>query len=54
MPPPNPHYTLLLINHETGDRLKIELVDLPLSSFRALIQKRTVLTATERRGYSVH
>jgi hypothetical protein len=25
MPPPDPHYTLLLINHETGKRLKIEL-----------------------------
>lgn len=29
MPPPNPHYTLSLINHETGQHLKIELVDLP-------------------------
>jgi hypothetical protein len=29
MPSPDPHYTLELINHETGDRLKIELIDLP-------------------------
>jgi hypothetical protein len=29
MPPQNRHYTLLLINHETAERLKIELVDLP-------------------------
>ena len=26
MPPPDPHYALLLINHETGEQLKIELV----------------------------
>lgn len=35
MPPPNPHYTLLLINHETGAPLKIELVDLPFPGARS-------------------
>ncbi len=33
MPPGDDvHYTLSLVNHETGQRLKIELVDLPLPS----------------------
>ena len=35
MPSPNPHYTLDLINHETGDRLKIELIDLPFPGARS-------------------
>jgi len=35
MPPPNPHYALSLINHETGERLKIEMVDLPLPGARS-------------------
>ena len=35
MPPPDPHYTLLLINHETGKQLKIELVDLPFPGARS-------------------
>jgi hypothetical protein len=35
MPPPNPHYTLSLINHETGERLKIELIDLPFPEARS-------------------
>ncbi len=30
MPPGDDvHYTLSLVNHETGQRLKIELIDLP-------------------------
>jgi hypothetical protein len=32
---PNAHYTLELINHETGDRLKIELIDLPFPGARS-------------------
>ena len=35
MPPSVPHYTLLLINHETGEQLKIELVDLPFPGARS-------------------
>jgi hypothetical protein len=35
MPPPNAHYTVLLINHETGQRLKIELIDLPFPGARS-------------------
>ncbi len=30
MPPvSDPHYTLSLVNHQTGQQLKIEMVDLP-------------------------
>jgi hypothetical protein len=30
MPPPDDvHYTLSLLNHQTGHRLKIEMIDLP-------------------------
>jgi hypothetical protein len=35
MSPPNTHYTVLLINHETGQRLKIELIDLPFPGARS-------------------
>jgi hypothetical protein len=35
MASPDPHYTLELINHETGDRLKIELIDLPFPGARS-------------------
>lgn len=35
MPPPDPHYTLLLINHETRERLKIEMVELPFPGARS-------------------
>jgi hypothetical protein len=35
MPCPDPHYTLLLINHETRARLKIELIDLPFPGARS-------------------
>ena len=35
MPCPDAHYTLELINHETGDRLKIELIDLPFPGARS-------------------
>jgi hypothetical protein len=34
-PPPNPHYTLEIRNHETGERLKIELIDLPFPGARS-------------------
>ena len=36
MSPIAPHYTLSLLNHQTGKQLKIELVDLPFParSFR--------------------
>ena len=29
MSPDPPHYTLSLVNHETGQRFKLELLDLP-------------------------
>jgi hypothetical protein len=32
---PDVHYTLGLFNHETGDRLKIELIDLPFPGTRS-------------------
>jgi len=32
---PFPHYSLLLTNHETGERLKIELIDLPFPGARS-------------------
>jgi hypothetical protein len=35
MPCPDAHYSLELINHETGDRLKIELIDLPFPGARS-------------------
>lgn len=35
MPCPDPHYTLSVINHETGKRLKIELIDLPFPGARS-------------------
>ena len=35
MPRPDAHYTLSLINHETGERLKVELVDLPFPGTRS-------------------
>jgi hypothetical protein len=35
MPSPDPHYTINLINHQTGDRLKIELIDLPFPGARS-------------------
>jgi hypothetical protein len=31
---PDARYTLDLINHKTGDRLKIELIDLPIPGAR--------------------
>jgi hypothetical protein len=35
MPNLDPHYTLLLSNHQSGDRLKIELFDLPFPGARS-------------------
>jgi len=35
MPRPDSHYTLTLVNHETGQRLKVELVDLPFPGVRS-------------------
>lgn len=35
MPCRDAHYTLELINHESGDRLKIELIDLPFPGARS-------------------
>jgi hypothetical protein len=32
---PDPHYTVVLINHETRDQLKIELIDLPFPGARS-------------------
>jgi hypothetical protein len=29
MPQPDVHYTLSLVNHQTGQQLKLELIDLP-------------------------
>jgi len=34
MPRPKPHYRLVVSNLETGEQLKIELVDLPFSTGR--------------------
>jgi hypothetical protein len=31
----DPHYTLLLRNHQTGDRLQVELFDLPFPGTRS-------------------
>lgn len=31
MPRPKPRYSVLLRNHETGEQLKLELIDLPFS-----------------------
>jgi hypothetical protein len=35
MSDPDPHYTLSLSNHHTGQRLKIELFDLPFPGARS-------------------
>ena len=35
MSDPSPHYTLLLSNHQTSERLKIELFDLPFPGARS-------------------
>jgi hypothetical protein len=35
MPCPDTHYTLSLINHKTGEQLKVELVDLPFPGTRS-------------------
>jgi len=35
MPCPDMHYTLLLMNHQTGEQLKIELIDLPFPGARS-------------------
>jgi hypothetical protein len=35
MSDPDPHYTLLLSNHQTDERLKIELFDLPFPGARS-------------------
>ena len=35
MSDPDPHYTLLLSNHQTGAGLKIELFDLPFPGARS-------------------
>lgn len=35
MPRPEAHYTLSLINHQSGERLRIELVDLPFPGVRS-------------------
>ena len=35
MPCPDTRYTLLLINHKSGERLKIELIDLPFPGARS-------------------
>jgi hypothetical protein len=29
---PEPHYTLSLVNHKTGNTLKVEMIDLPFPS----------------------
>ena len=44
MPCPDAHYTLELINHETGDRLKIELIDLPFPGARSYDSHLPLLT----------
>jgi hypothetical protein len=35
MSSPDTHYTLELVNHQSGDRLKIELIDLPFPGARS-------------------
>ena len=32
MPRPKAHYSVLLKNHETGEQLKLELIDLPFTT----------------------
>ena len=32
IPPNDTHYTLSLVNHQTGQRLKLEIIDLPFPS----------------------
>src|ERR1043165_5581750 len=39
MSDPDPHYTLSLSNHQTGQRLKIELFDLPFPGARSYASK---------------
>jgi hypothetical protein len=31
-PSDDPHYSLSLVNHQTGQRLKLEMIDLPFPS----------------------
>jgi hypothetical protein len=43
MPRPKAHYSLVLKNHQTGEGLKVELVDLPFAtskSFRVRVNGR--------------
>lgn len=35
MPRPNPDYTILRVNYQSGDRLKVELIDLGLPGARS-------------------
>jgi hypothetical protein len=35
MPRPKTHYSLALKNHQTGERLKLDLVDLPFASSKS-------------------
>ena len=44
MSDPDPHYTLLLSNHETRERLKIELFDLPFPGARSYDSHLPMLT----------
>ena len=35
MPRPKAHYSLVLKNHQTGERLKLDLVDLPFATSKS-------------------
>ena len=40
MPRPKTHYSVVLKNHETGEQLKLELIDLPFSTTTRIFRLR--------------
>jgi hypothetical protein len=44
MPCPDAHYTLSVINHKTGEQLKVELMDLPFPGTRSFDSHLPLLT----------
>ena len=47
MPRPKAHYSLTLKNHQTGERLKLDLVDLPFANgrnFRLRVDDRELIS----------
>ena len=49
MPRPKAHYSVLLKKHETGEQLKLELVDLPFGTAARTFRLR--VNATGRKRY---